>query len=429
MDKIFLLASILVFFSHTTFGQIIINPSFEDRPQESEPPDPWFGCNQYSTPDTQPGSWGIQTKASDGQTFVSIVTRGSTGLINDNTAEAIGAKLNNLQNNVCYSVSMDLAFSMEAIFYGDQTIRYDDPLELKVWVSEEECQKSTLLWTSPIIDHTDWRTYSFNLSGNYNYIIMEATYPGDKRDYGNILLDNIRIAETSLDIGADTMLCRGTSLELSVNDFWENVTWSNGSNQRSIEVREPAIYWVEVQNDNCLLKDLIMVEYLPPLEIELGEDVSLCLEDSLILDVSVPNGTYLWNNGSNESQILITNPGTYQVEINNGCESLTDELIVTQRDKCCEVYAPNVFTPNGDGINDLFEITTESNISRYQIHIYNKWGRLVYSSNTINDFWDGLIADKRKALAGVYYWNIKIMCIENNDIIDGEFKGHVTILK
>ena len=77
---------------------------------------------------------------------------------NDNTAEAIGAKLNNFQNNVCYSVSIDLAFSMEAVFYGDQTIRYDDPLELKVWVSEQQCQKSTLLWTSPIIDHTDWRT-------------------------------------------------------------------------------------------------------------------------------------------------------------------------------------------------------------------------------------------------------------------------------
>ena len=87
-----------------------------------------------------------------------MVTRGSTRLPNDNTAEAIGAKLNNFQNNVCYSVSIDLAFSMEAVFYGDQTIRYDDPLELKVWVSEEQCQKSTLLWTSPIIDRTDWRT-------------------------------------------------------------------------------------------------------------------------------------------------------------------------------------------------------------------------------------------------------------------------------
>ncbi|MCX7955369.1 MAG: gliding motility-associated C-terminal domain-containing protein, partial [Bacteroidales bacterium] len=68
---------------------------------------------------------------------------------------------------------------------------------------------------------------------------------------------------------------------------------------------------------------------------------------------------------------------------------------------------PNVFTPNGDGINDEF-IRHGKSIEEFECRIYNRWGRKVYEWNDITKGWNGKIdGNKGEASPGVYYYIIK----------------------
>ena len=70
-----------------------------------------------------------------------------------------------------------------------------------------------------------------------------------------------------------------------------------------------------------------------------------------------------------------------------------------------EIDIPNVFTPNGDGKNDKFCVAFKS-IIKYNMWIYNRWGRLVFSSNNPENCWDGYIGNQ-KAAVGAYFYKIE----------------------
>jgi gliding motility-associated-like protein len=57
-------------------------------------------------------------------------------------------------------------------------------------------------------------------------------------------------------------------------------------------------------------------------------------------------------------------------------------------EKPYSLYAPNAFSPDGDGINDFFSISGQS-LSDFQIEVYNRWGQMVYKSKNISDNWNG----------------------------------------
>jgi gliding motility-associated-like protein len=91
-----------------------------------------------------------------------------------------------------------------------------------------------------------------------------------------------------------------------------------------------------------------------------------------------------------------------------------------------EVYSThkdilNLFTPNNDGINDLWEIPDLVDYGKCDVRIYNRWGKLVYSSPDYNNTWDGT-SDGTALPEGAYYFVIKT---ENEGVI----KGTVNILR
>lgn len=108
-----------------------------------------------------------------------------------------------------------------------------------------------------------------------------------------------------------------------------------------------------------------------------------------------PSFTYTFTEtGSYIAKIEVTGDGT--------CEAI-DSLRITARESYIEV--PNVFTPNGDGVNDEFRVAFRS-IKEYSIKIVNRNGVLVYSSNDPSKGWDGKI-NGRPAAEGTYYYFIE----------------------
>jgi len=123
----------------------------------------------------------------------------------------------------------------------------------------------------------------------------------------------------------------------------------------------------------------------------------------------------------NPAQIRVS--GTYFIKADNnrGCENISSVTISIVPD----VVAPNTFTPNGDGINDVFTFVLNTNVSIKSFKIIDRWGETVFATSDISNFWDGF---KRGAMIpiGVYFW-----ILEGTDNSQKKFlrTGPVTVLR
>jgi len=428
---IILLLLLFDFDIHLCFAQIISNPSFEGQIGESTPPPDWFSCNTYSTPDTQPGIWMVSKSASQGSTYISLVTRGRNKGVNDGYTEAVSTRLlENLQTNACYKFSLDLAYFSK--FDDGITDRYGTwkPVKLKVWASNTQCDKMRLLWHSETVTNQEWQSnsFAFTVDQQYQYVILEADFSEPDIHNGNILIDNIQISKIQLQLN-DAILCKGESATFQVDFPGATINWSTGDIGNNLEIKQPGNYWVTANDGTCTVTDTFKVSIPEQLKVDLGKTVTQCEGDSVILSVPMKNVKYLWNTGSTEASINVKEAGIYKVRVDNGCEYVEDEVEVVFAEQCCLISAPNIFTPNNDGLNDAFEISSGSNIGQYHLRIYNRWGGLVYESQKMNQYWKGNDENGKEASAGVYFWTIDILCIRNNQITHNTFKGTITIVR
>lgn len=161
------------------------------------------------------------------------------------------------------------------------------------------------------------------------------------------------------------------------------------------------------ESTGCFDYELIDVS-AAPFSIDLGPDQEFCDPKSIGLS---HEGTYLWYKIgesqefiSDEDSVLISETGTYKLEVNYDYCYAEDEIdiIVYPEEK---FFAPNVFTPNGDNKNETFTISGVP-IDEYELIIYNRWGKLIYQSNDINQPWDGKV-DGKEASEGTYYYVVK----------------------
>jgi gliding motility-associated-like protein len=431
---------VLVFTVSKATSQFLQNPSFEGISGVSVSPPSWNACGDFSTPDTQPinssPGWNFTKKALDGNTYLGLVMRGSGGFDNDNLTEAAGTKLLlPIKKNSCYVFSIYLSTFLGARYdlgFGDFLV-YNNPGRLLVWAGSTQCRQQEIIWTSPIIFSEEWIKFTFQYSNatdkNFEYLILQATYadPSQKK-YGNILIDNFRIEEDKISLGDNKVICEGVETTLTIPENSSSVIWSNGSTQPSISISKKGIYWAKISKGRCTVIDTLEAESVKFLDRSINIDTSLCIGDKLNVDVSTPFGSYLWSNGSVKPQITINQSGRYEVLITNSCNTIIGLVNVSYRDRCCQIYAPNVFSPNDDGINDFFEISTKSSITNYEMQIFNRWGGLVYKSDNIKNFWNGK-ENGVEVSAGVYYWVSYIKCSHVAETLQNKFQGTVTVMR
>jgi len=104
----------------------------------------------------------------------------------------------------------------------------------------------------------------------------------------------------------------------------------------------------------------------------------------------------------------------------SGCIGKDSILILSE--PCSEEdLIPNVFTPNADGVNDLFYIPGICPNEKFLLHIYDRWGTLLFSTSLRNNAWDGRTNAGVDASAGVYYFTVHV-----NEKI---YKGNVHLLR
>jgi gliding motility-associated-like protein len=156
-----------------------------------------------------------------------------------------------------------------------------------------------------------------------------------------------------------------------------------------------------------------------------------CLQDEGSIAISILTGippfTFDWDTGPTDSTLSNLNAGTYTVIVtdNTGCRSAYNYSIVDIQTNCdYHIYLPNVFSPNGDGENDVLYVRGKG-VQTLSLSIYNRWGNKVFETDELEFGWDGTYRGEEQGSAMfVYYLSATFV---NGETV--EEKGNVSIVK
>jgi gliding motility-associated-like protein len=173
------------------------------------------------------------------------------------------------------------------------------------------------------------------------------------------------------------------------------------------------------------IKYTLMVKPYPVFE--LGVDRFLYPGTPIVLHPGGGFESYLWNTGDTDSVLTITEPGDYWVDVTMyGC-STSDSVFI--RIPLAFIPIPNAFTPDDDGINDIFNVVgTLDEVVKFNMQIFSRWGTLIFQTTDVSRGWDGMF-NGQPCPADVYIWVITFEEKHNPDHIPVIRKGMVTLLR
>jgi len=220
---------------------------------------------------------------------------------------------------------------------------------------------------------------------------------------------NVRFIDFDVAMGADTQICPGDTflIQPTMPDD-AHYRWQDGSTAPSYAATAAGRYTIAVSKGGCTLSDTLSVGLIDPYVRILQRDTSFCSDVPFRLDATVnPPGDLRWNTGATAQAIDIDQAGWYSVTADNVCGRFTDSVYIDIKGCQCRSYIPNAFSPNGDGINDVFQVTFNCpDVSSYVLSVYDRWGKRVFLSKVPGEGWDGShkggMAD-----AGTYFYYLR----------------------
>jgi len=231
----------------------------------------------------------------------------------------------------------------------------------------------------------------------------------------------------------DTAVCPGKEIEL-LSSGGIILKWEPQSEVYQVQGKyftvpnSTSIYTVTIQDTfGCKADTFLTVDILPPPFLEAGNDQWL-VHDSLLLK-AIGIGSITWNPAylvsCDTCNITATFPNTtttFTVELTDslGCIS-SDEITIFVTSN---IYAPNAFTPNGDGKNELFFLRTYR-IDKLNLLIFNRWGELLFETNDKTKGWDGYYKGTISK-NDVYIWKAKYTTLSGER---GRKIGSVTLVR
>ncbi len=223
-------------------------------------------------------------------------------------------------------------------------------------------------------------------SGNYWLTVTDLCH-NSYTDTIQIIYDTVPF----LDLGTDTIACSAQPLFLDAGPDFDTYYWNTADQTSSIQASSSGSYWVRATTTNgCIVFDTLHVELGDPkAPLSLGNDTTLCGNDSLLLKIPLGYSPIMWNTGSHAGAIIIHSEGNYWVQVNDSSHCIsTDTIAVHFGILASEFEIPNAFSPNGDAMNDLFSWEYE-HISDFHISLFNRWGTKLYETDQPQAFWTG----------------------------------------
>lgn len=239
----------------------------------------------------------------------------------------------------------------------------------------------------------------------------------------------------------DTTVCAGAPVPLLSSGNAASYSWSPATGLSATNIPNPTAtvstpisYTVTGTLNGCTLSRTINIGIRPNPNVSAGPDFTIVDGDDVqllgsgqsnVVNIAwTPNATLTSANTFTPiAKPTTTTTYTITVRDNNSCTS-TDATVVTVIPYCVKVMEG--FTPNGDGINDRWLVTTNAACTKQVIaNVYNRYGSLVYNNENYNNTWDGTY--KGNAIPdGTYYYKITYRLINGKTVLQ---QGNVTIIR
>ncbi|GIV26633.1 MAG: hypothetical protein KatS3mg027_0447 [Bacteroidia bacterium] len=250
----------------------------------------------------------------------------------------------------------------------------------------------------------------------------------------------------------NTVIYAGTTPSTNITYLWSGPRDATltSINSYSTSVTTPGTYYVVItntttgcasQNSVAVVNGTIDANFTPnpssgfaPLSVNFQNQSFIGNPANVVYYWSFGNGgTYTATPTSTSNPLpgantTYLNPGTYTVSlivVNGNCKDTVTKIITVDIPSNLEI--PNVFTPNGDGVNDYFILHT-TNLIEIECTIFDRWGAKMYEVKTDkgNIQWDGKTMGGKDAPTGTYYYIIKAKGLDEKEY---EQKGFITLLR
>lgn len=265
----------------------------------------------------------------------------------------------------------------------------------------------------------------FNVTepGTYSVTIQDICF--DIEDEVTITYDSI----PTVDLGLDTTLCFGQSYFIDAVSNAGNVSylWNDGLESSDRTITEEGYYQVTLSNQCGSAEDELRVYYsLAPPDIFPGV-MGYCAFRELVLNPGL-EGSYEWQDGSTDNTYTVYQSGFYYVTIadDDDCFIIRDTVQVVEERCLCPVYVPNSFSPNYDGLNDVFISYHDCDPYDYQLQIFDRSGIEIYATQIPGNGWDGK-SGPTEAPSGVYIFRIRYA--ETHDSLPIEKQGSFSLIR
>ena len=260
--------------------------------------------------------------------------------------------------------------------------------------------------------------------------------------------DNVTVRTVPYPIanaGNDISVCYNISAQLHANIVASSFNWTPGGSLSNPLILDPVAspkqttsYVLTVTDTlGCPkpIRDTVVVIVLPKVNAFAGNDTAVVIGQPLHFHAT-GGINYLWSPPLALDNINIADPtATYDGSV----DSIRYKVMVSDEKNCLDsayinvtvfktnpqIFVPTAFTPNGDGVNDLFRPIGVGIKTIEYFRVYNRWGELVFSTTTNGKGWDGKISGTPQA-TNTFVWIVK-----GTDYLNKPFlkKGAVTLIR
>lgn len=323
------------------------------------------------------------------------------------------------------AISMELSTPLIAgneyiiTFHDRGCNRYGVPAYPKIGISDTINHFGILVYQGDDCINEIWTRKIFKFTAPISARFITVQGGSDDPVLGSIdywiQVDNFSFGcPDDLDLGKDTILCAPRTMDIGLNTTNATYFWNNGLADSMQTIAATGFYSLEVRHLFCnTLKDTIFINYIEFPSHSFPRDTTICLGDTLELDATVPNASYQWSDLSSQGINSISEEGQHFVNVTvEGC-SRTSPIYIEHKDCLPLLEMPNVFTPNGDGHNELFYPRKVERIPEATLYIFNRWGQKLFETSDLSQGWDGKY-NGQDCVEGTYSWAISYLDIKGN---------------
>jgi gliding motility-associated-like protein len=318
----------------------------------------------------------------------------------------------------------------------------------RLYQVNDAAKPSTYTWKVDGVVQTSQRnelTMTWNTPGVFLVTVQEHSNNGCDGDIRSGVVNVI--APPVPNAGPDAIVCYGNSFRLN-GAGGTQYQWSPATYLSNPSIPNPVVniplpgtyqYYLDVRTiTGCrsVKRDTVTITILQPVKVFAGRDTLIVANQPVQLNAADVNGSgfvnYTWTPSAGLNTIVVQNPVAivnrdivYVVTARtaNGCEARDDISIKVFN--APDIFVPTGFTPNGDGLNDIFKPVYAGIRELKLFSVFSRWGELVFTTKDQSAGWNGMYKGRNQD-ANVFVWQVEGVDYNGNVI---RRKGTVALIR